>query len=1226
MVLGFQVPAWASLPHFSFLENKGQWDAQTLYRANLPDGYLFLHAQSVTYGFYDGHTLRELHTQKPDDGKEKKMAPVMPRQIPAHGYRVHFEGANPRPIIQGKDQYPTRYHFLLGDGARHARGVNAFQEVYYKALYPSVDLRYYLNDLDLKYDFIVHPGADPSQIVLRYEGITGMELKHGHLHVHTSINSLIEYKPYCYQLIEGKEVEVPSTFVLEGQNLTYAFPEGYDPAHALIIDPVLVFSTFSGSISDNWGFTATHDPQGRLYAGGIVFGADFPATVGAFQVNFSNATDVSIQRYNANGSALEFATFLGGGFAEVPQSMIVNNMGDLVVIGATSSPNFPTSIQGYSRVFQGGNPFREEVPGIVFENGTDLFVTVLDSTGGILKGGTFMGGSFDDGINDTNNQGVITRNYGDEFRGEVIVSPNNDILVVSTSRSGNFPVTPGAFRTQNQGGQDVVVFKLSPNCSQLIWSTYLGGLGFEAGYGIRENRAGEVIVVGITGSTNFPTTSSALNPLFRGGRSDGFVAVLSGDGSTLRAGTYLGTNSDDQVLLVDLDPNEQITVIGQTVGSYPVSPGTFQVQGSGQFIHQLSPNLAETRFSTIVGSSNRRISFSPTAFLVNECGNIYLSGWGGQLNNFPNYSWGSTFGLPTTSDAFQTQTDGRDFYLMILERNATSLLYGSFFGSTDGGGEHVDGGTSRFDRRGIVYQSVCSCGQSNFPTTPGAYDRENNSVGPTGAIRCNNAAFKFDLKTIAADFRTSARRGCAPLNVTFTNQSQGGRNFEWRLNGQVVSTSNTTYTTRFEQPGTYVVSLSSSDPENCFISGAVTDTIVVGTQEFATSGPVTICEGETVEIFASGAETYFWLPNTGISNPSLSTQTVAPVRSTNYIVRMVNAFGCEVDSIINVTVVPSPVVNFEAQVITGCDSIQTVNLVNRSANVLNYRWEISDGRILEVQEPGILRFDSPGEYTITLKGDNFGCRAEQTATVTIAPIPSFFFFENVTVSDPPILCEGQEVSLLAQGGTRYSWTPANGLNNPNIANPVARPRQTTSYTVRVFNENDCFVDKEVVVTVVPDIFLDFRVDASQNCEEFPEFTFQAINDPAGELIWEFSDGRTLTGNNTGTVIFPVTGEYVVRLISLREGCEQITEKKVLSEKVVPGNVITPNRDGKNDRFIIQSQLRGWKFAVYNRWGEELFSHDDYHDQWGGEELAKGVYFYILTSPNGLVCRGWVHIL
>jgi hypothetical protein len=226
-----------------------------------------------------------------------------------------------------------------------------------------------------------------------------------------------------------------------------------------------------------------------------------------------------------------------------------------------------------------------------------------------------------------------------------------------------------------------------------------------------------IFICGGTTSSNIPGRTSGLNTSYRGGSADGFAAKFDNNGNNVLVSTYLGTNDYDQAYIMDLDNSDNVYFFGQTLGFYPVTAGVYSNTGAPQFIHKLNNNLNNTIFSTVFGSVNStEINITPTALLVDVCSNIYAVGWGGNVNNS-----GSTFGMAVTSDAYKSNTDGSDFYLFNLSANATNLIYASYFGENGGVGDHVDGGTSRFDKSGIVYEAVCaSCGGTNsFPVTTG---------------------------------------------------------------------------------------------------------------------------------------------------------------------------------------------------------------------------------------------------------------------------------------------------------------------------------------------------------------------------------------------------------------------------------------------------------------------------------------------------------------------------
>jgi hypothetical protein len=223
---------------------------------------------------------------------------------------------------------------------------------------------------------------------------------------------------------------------------------------------------------------------------------------------------------------------------------------------------------------------------------------------------------------------------------------------------------------------------------------YFGGSGNDAGYSVRVAPNGTVYICGGTASTNIGTTAGVVSPVFGGGTYDGYVASFNGATGALLAATYLGTASYDQAFILEVDDDGDVFVVGQTKGVYPVFNAPYSINNSAQFIHKLNSDLNTTIFSMLFGDGSRTtIDISITAFLVDNCGNLYVAGWGGNINDE-----GSTNGLPITPNAIKTTTDGSDFYFIVIEKNSTSLLYGSYFGSNSIA-EHVDGGTSRFDKQ-----------------------------------------------------------------------------------------------------------------------------------------------------------------------------------------------------------------------------------------------------------------------------------------------------------------------------------------------------------------------------------------------------------------------------------------------------------------------------------------------------------------------------------------------
>ncbi|HEX9955892.1 MAG TPA: PKD domain containing protein, partial [Fibrella sp.] len=622
-----------------FIENKGQWAADILFRADLPGGFLFLKKSGLHYVFYDTRETARRHAAP------ASTEPILPT-VRAHGVGVSLLNQTGTGPIKGINPVGTSFSYFTGNDQSHwVGGVRGFPEVIYQDVYPGINLRIYAYYNTLKYEFVVQPGADPANIRLAYSGADQLSLNDNRLSIRTSVNEFRENAPYSFVTRAEKATEVVTRWALDGQIARFEFPKGYDNTQTLTVDPELVFTTFSGSGADNFGHTATYDAQGNTYVAGSVWGAGFPATTGAFQVSYAGQTDVGIMKFSPDGSQLIYSISLGGSGADLPHSAVVNSKGELVVMGSTASPNFPTTAGAFKRtlIAQPGSGASVYGGYLDYQLASDLFIIRLQNEGKSLLGSTLLGGSTNDGLNLYVPPSSHIRNYADEFRGEVIVDANDDVYLASTTQSADFPVTDGS---KLAGFSDGVVCRLSADLTQLRWATRIAGNNVDEAYGLRLSPDGTLYVCGNSYSTNLGTTGS-LQPQ-PAGLNDGYVARLTN--GTITALTYLGTPLSDVANLIDIGPDNVPHVLGLTKGPYPITAGVYANARSGQFIHALSPDLSRTIFSTVIGSGrplqvNGSVTgpdIAPTAFLVNSCGNMYIAGWGGTVNQRNGYNLFST--------------------------------------------------------------------------------------------------------------------------------------------------------------------------------------------------------------------------------------------------------------------------------------------------------------------------------------------------------------------------------------------------------------------------------------------------------------------------------------------------------------------------------------------------------------------------------------------------------
>ncbi len=984
-------------PQLKFIENKGQWANDVHFVAEIPGGQLKLVNNQLNYDFYNTYSFAGKAHANHSNHSHASANSLARKNVNAHitkqSVKMRFSGANPKPKLVAKVPQTEIYNYYIGmNKEAWATGCKAYAEITYEELYPGIDLRLYSNQDFLKYDLVLKPGATTDQIKFSYDGLDKIGLDNEKLICQTKINTFIENKPYAYQInAKGSKKQVACEFELNGTEVSFNFPDGFDTNATLIIDPELIFSTFSGSTADNFGYTACFDDAGNLYSGGIVFGTGLPVTNGG---TFNGGPyDIGILKYDSLGEKLLYATYLGGMAPDTPHSLIVNNNNELVILGTTGSADFPTTAGAYDQTFNGGNLMS------IFGNfpqGSDITITKLDANGGLIAS-TLLGSPGNDGIlklsniNAYNND--LIQNYGDYVRGDIIVDEDDNIYVASSTDSTSFPTTSTIQPAYGGGNSDGVVFKLNTELTSLLWSTYFGGNQDDATFSIKLDQDNNVYVGGGSSSPDLLVTSGVLEENFLG-TIDGFISKFDVDNDMVLASSYLGTPAYDQVYFIDLDAVGNVYALGQTRGSYTVTKGVYNNPNSAQFIHCLNNALDSTIFSTVFGSGSLEPNISPTAFLVNECDNIFLSGWGGVTNNSNSGNLGNTFGMPVTADALFPNTDGSDFYMMGLSADGTELLYATFFGGNNGPGaqDHVDGGTSRFDKRGIVYQSVCTCGGSadNFPTTPNAWSTVNRGVNVGGIERCNNAAFKFDLATLDARLQTDSRfrnepgfnDGCAPLEVVFYNESLGGEEFFWDLGDGNTSTNPDSVVNIYQLPGTYEVTLRARDINTCTVEDVATTTITVYEDNFSIGPDREICGGTATQLIATGGVGYTWVDGDGMLISTEANPVVRPDSTTTYQLNVVDANGCVFDETLTVDVIPEVQADFTVNKLFNCESVAAIEIENNAINSESFVWDFGDGETSNEANPSHI-YQNFGTYEIRLTAEAQGCTHIKTVPVTV---------------------------------------------------------------------------------------------------------------------------------------------------------------------------------------------------------------------------------------------------
>ncbi len=1162
-----------------FVENKGQWDKRVLYKGEFSSGNFFLEKKGFTVKLNNVDDLAAL---------SKWGHGLMSSSITVHSfvYKVKFLGSAEEIKSEPEKALASYNNYFLGnDPSKWAGNCKIFQAITYRNVYPNIDVRYYSDGTNMKYDFIVHPGGNPSEIAMQYDG-PELSLKDKQLIIKTSVAEIKELSPYSYQKLPKGQQEVDCRYVLKNNVVRFDVRK-YDPNETLIIDPILIFSSYTGSRAENWGFTATPAPDGSLFAGGISFvDADFPVSPGALQTTHGGGIfedhwdgyDIAIFKFSSNGSNRVYATYLGGSRNEQPHSMISDAAGNLIITGRSNSTNFPVTVPAI------GN-------GTV-SNGTyvdyDIIITKINAAGNALLGSVRIGGDSDDGVNiepKYRNQGAktIRRNYGDDSRSEVILDNGNNVIVVGCTQSGNFPVRGNSLNGSSGyggGGQDGIVLKFNSNFSVYSYGSYFGGSGKDGCFVAALNPANGIFyIAGGTTSNNLPgDRNNVINGNYKGGEADGFVAEIQGD--AIVKTTYIGTDGADIVFGLKLDRHGVPYIMG-TTGRDPFTPpdspppysgwtiinAIYSNGGDGgQFIAKLEPNLSAYIYSTCFGTGGSEPNISPIAFLVDRCENVYVSGWGGGLNNAYDYNDGNTTGLPEVNALTGIPgPDGADFYFFVLKKNAASMLFGSHFGQHGELGDHVDGGTSRFDDNGVIYQAVCGCsGNDNImlPTTPSAWSRRRESGN------CNEAALKIkmDFAGVGAGLQPEIdgvkydTMGCAPLNVIFRDTLLLGLTYYWDFGDGVRDTvTGGDVSHIYNDVGIYQVMLISEDPSTCNVRDTAYINIRVGNNRAALN-------------FNAIKDT--------------------PCTSTTY------TFN-------NLSTATFPTPAFQPYMFT---------------------WDFGDGSPVVTDLNPRHTFPSPGVYHITLTLNDTGfCNAPVVLERDLRVFPLVV----AAFQTPQLGCAPYNANFLFTGGeagTDFFWSFGDGTfsTDSTIANPTHLYANPGVYPVQLIvrDTNTCNkIDTSAYfnITVLPKPVAAFTWAPNPPQSNTPT-QFTNLSTGAVRYLWDFGEeGETSTEVNPKHQ-FNSTGNFTVTLTAYTQNnCASsvtVTVNAIVDPLLDVPNAFTPGKFGENGYVMVRGYGIGkmdWK--IYNRWGQMIYHTNSRKSYWDGTYKGKlqpmDVYAYTL---------------
>ena len=670
-------------------------------------------------------------------------------------------GASSKSLPLAKDPLPGKVNYFIGSDPKNWHSnLPTYSKVEFPRAYPDIDMVYYGSEGRLEYDFVVQPGGNPALIRMRFSGPSRPKLAaNGDLEV----GGIRQHKPVAYQNISGiGRTEVACRYLLRANREVALVLGSYDSRHALIIDPVISYASYVGGSGNDTVSSVKVDASGNLYMAGYTTSANFPV-LGAAQAAYAGSNspllqaqfgDAFVAKLNPSGSAMLYATYLGGSGDDFATSLSIDASGNAYVVGATQSSNFPTTSGALQRTYKGFAPSDDNG----FYNPGDGFVAKLNPTGSTLVYSTYLGGA----LNDLP-LGVAT-------------DSNGNAVIVGTTNSSDFPITAnallktyrGAANTGSAVAGDAFVSILNAGGTALTYSTFLGGRGHDMARGVAVDGQNNIYVCGMTSSGDFPVTQGALQTTYLGNENivdfnhpvgHGFVVKIGAQGA-LVYGTFLGGSLRDGAAAIAVDSTGAVYVAGATASSdFPTTANAPQKAYKGQgtvgtlgdlnygdaFVSKLNAAGSGLVYSTYIGGAADETA---TDLAIDSAGNAYITGFT-LSNDFPvtsdalqaaNAGFGGQALAPNASQGFNTERvrNSGDAFLVKLSA-AGALTYSSFFG-----GKNDDAGLAiAVDAAGNAYVAGNTL-STTLATSTGTLQRNYGGAGAQFP-RGDGFVVKFDF-------------------------------------------------------------------------------------------------------------------------------------------------------------------------------------------------------------------------------------------------------------------------------------------------------------------------------------------------------------------------------------------------------------------------------------------------------------------------------------------------
>jgi gliding motility-associated-like protein len=989
-----------------------------------------------TYTVEDTGHLKHIHTQDP--GRTKPLKASLNR-FHFHRVDISFSNANPHPRIVTEGELDYDFHFPNNIRAR------SYQKVTYKEIYPFIDLVFKAGSVNAEYDFVVRPGGDPRHIAMHFAGATKTELKENKIQILVERGNWNERIPASYS--GSKKIPVMYR-KLTGDS--YGFDVGtYDHKKQLLIDPMpdLIWGTYLGGDLNEWGFAVTTDAAGNVYMGGS---SDNPgiATAGAFKSVLDGYSDALLGKFTSDGKPL-WITYFGGESEDLINGLAADHLNNIIAVGSTFSKTQIATPGSYKTTNT-----------TYFSGECTAFIAKFTSDGSLLWS-TYYGGD------------SICQSSG------VAIDNSNNIYIAAWTNCAVGIATPGAFQMAygtgwGQDTGDGCVARFTPG-GAIVWSTYYGGPNCDRFNGIAIDNAQNLYLSGITFSQSKIATPGSYQPAFGGGNADAFLVRFNLNGARQWA-TYYGGTRDDYSTCICTDKANNIYIGGLTFSLNAMSsPGTQAFGGAlDGFIGKFSPS-GQRIWGTYTGGNNEE---DLDAIGSDDNNNVYVSGY-----------TISASGIATTG-AYQTISPvGAYWTTYLLKYNSTGIKqWGTYYGINGPYGEGE--GFALAVSGDYIYVTGETSNTENIATCD-AYQKTWNN---------NQDAF---LAKFGPDIISSISIGsdpdaavCAGSRVNFTATAINAGNdcsYQWYWNGNPVGTNAPLYSNnQFAAMDSVRCTLSKS--ASCLAQSVSSNSIILRTDpalpvSVTITGPAdSICTGEKMVFMAEPINggtkpLYQWFVNGVDANTDSAVFVPGNLVNGDLVKCLVTHPGaCTSDSTgtsntveVKVKSIPSPTITISSSANPVCSG----EPVEFNATIIN--GGINPGTQWQVNGIPVGGDELKNSIASLKDGDQVDCLLSANISgCSLAPVQSNILTEIIhpvpviSITGDSVINKGESAQITASATGNISsfvWTPSGSLNAANIWSPLARPDQTTTYSLNVSSDFGCTALKKFTVMVIIKIMI-----------------------------------------------------------------------------------------------------------------------------------------------------------